>query len=297
MWFKHKFAFCFLSVLAVGLFLVLSHYALHSEMLNPKGEIAQKELTLMIIATVLMLIVVIPVFLMTFFICLKYRASNRKAVYNPNWDNNLVAEIIWWGFPFVIILILSFFTWTSSHDLDPFKPLKSDNKPITIQVVALQWKWLFIYPEEKIASINFFQIPEKTAINFEITADAPMNSFWLPQLGGQIYAMPGMKTKIHLIADNVGDYKGSSANLSGIGFAAMTFIAKATSQEDYDKWVKSVQQSANDLDMKAYDELAKPSTDIPKPSYQLKDGDLYNKVVMKFMMPSEQKPIEKKAAS
>lgn len=287
---KNILAFFFLLILGILLSAVLFFYSRTSAVLNPKGIIALKELDLMVAATLLMLIVVIPVCLMTFFICLRYRASHKTAKYAPDWDNNWTAEGIWWGFPFVIIVILSILTWKSSHDLDPFKPIESDAKPITIQVVALQWKWLFIYPEQKIASVNFVQFPEKTPVNFEITADAPMNSFWIPQLGGQIYAMPGMRTKLHLIADEEGDYRGSSANLSGVGFSRMTFTAKSSTQDDFQEWVQGINQSSSQLGKDEYKKLAQPSINSGE-FFTLKDEGLYDQIVMKYMSPP---PIQNK---
>lgn len=277
-------------VLSVGAVLaaLIYHYSGSIAMLNPKGEIALKERDLMAAAILLMLIVVIPVFILTAYICLKYRAGNANAKYTPDWDHNLLAEGIWWGFPLAIITILSVITWRSSHELDPYKPLQSDVKPMTIQVVALEWKWLFIYPEQNIATVNFFQFPVDTPINFDITADAPMNSFWIPQLGGQIYAMPGMKTKLHLIANEAGSYSGSSANLSGKGFAGMTFIAKASSHDDFEKWVESVKTGSLTLDQEGYDLLSKPSSYNAAASFALKEGGLFDRIVMKPMMPQEQ---------
>ncbi|CDR35241.1 ubiquinol oxidase subunit II [Criblamydia sequanensis] len=251
-------------------------------LLNPKGLIAEKQSHLMLISTLLMLIVVIPVFLLTLYISIKYRAGNKKASYTPEWDHSYLAESVWWGFPCVIIAILSFIAWKSSHELDPYKPLESDKKPLTIQVVALQWKWLFLYPEQKIASLNFIQFPKDTPINFEITSDAPMNSFWIPELGGQIYAMPGMKTKLHLIADTVGEFRGSSANLSGEGFSSMVFIAKASTEEDFESWLKNI-DSSQTLDVSEYNELAKPSVITPKSFYKLNNDNLFNWIVMKPM--------------
>lgn len=175
--------------------------------------------------------------------------------------------------------------WKSSHELDPFKPLESNRKPVRVQVVALQWKWLFIYPEQNIATVNFLQFPEQTPINFEITADAPMNSFWIPELGGQIYAMPGMKTKLHLIANEEGNFRGSSANLSGRGFAGMTFIAKASSQLEFEDWVESIRESSNFLNLREYNRLAEPSENNPVASYVLQKKDLYDWIVKKYMVP------------
>ena len=188
------------------------------DVLVPKGTIAKKELDLLVTATLLMLIVVIPVFVLTFTIAWKYRASNTKAKYTPDWDHNRAIETVWWAIPFVLILILSVITWQSSHELDPFKPLASSKQPITIQVVALQWKWLFIYPEQHIATVNYVQFPVDTPVNFVITSDAPMNSFWIPQLGGQIYAMAGMSTQLHLMATDPGSYNGSSVTPQRTGF-------------------------------------------------------------------------------
>jgi len=257
----------------------------HSAVMNPKGMIAEKQRDLIVVSTVLMLLVVVPVFLLAVAISWRYRASS-KAKYMPDWDYNLVAELVWWGLPCVIVFILSVMVWTSSHSLDPFKPLDSSVKPIRIQVVALQWKWLFIYPEQGVASVNLVRFPEKTPINFEITADAPMNSFWIPQLGGQIYAMQGMTAKLHLIADEIGTYRGSSANLSGNGFAGMSFDAVSSTPDDFDVWVNSAKHSSK-LGLTEYNALAKPSEYNQVETYSLTDTDLFNQIVMKYMMPQE----------
>ena len=156
-----------------------------------------------------------------------------------------------------------------------------------IQVVALNWKWLFLYPEYGIATVNFVQFPENTPINFEITSDAPMNSFWIPQLGGQIYAMPAMRSKLHLIASEVGSFRGVSANISGRGFSGMNFTAKSSSEEDFNQWVKWVKKSPKRLDMDAYDQLLKPSEYHPVEYFLLMQGDLFDRILMKYMSPSQ----------
>lgn len=253
--------------------------------LNPKGIIALQERNLMSIAFVLMLLVIIPLFVFTFFIAWKYRASNTKAAYAPDSDHNTKLEFLWWAMPAVIILTLAVITWKSTHELDPYKPLKVSVRPITIQVIALQWKWLFIYPEQNIAAVNFIQFPERTPINFELTADAPMNSFWIPSLGGQIYAMAGMRTQLHLIADSPGDFAGSAAEISGRGFSGMKFIARASSQADFDAWVQSIKQSSNTLDLTEYNNLTEPSENNPVVFYSSTGENLYNKIIMKYMMP------------
>ncbi|NNM44053.1 MAG: ubiquinol oxidase subunit II [Chlamydiae bacterium] len=281
---KIKLACLILLILAASALTVRFFLTSEIVMFDTKGLIALKERNLLIISTLLMLIVVIPVFILTFVVAWKYRSSNTKAKYTPEWDLNILAEAIWWGVPFLIIIVLSVITWISSHELDPYRPLDSEKKPVTIQVVALQWKWLFIYPEQNIATVNYFQFPEQTPVNFEISAEAPMNSFWIPQLGGQIFAMPGMRTKLHLIADEVGEYRGSSANLSGKGFSGMTFMAKALSEKDFSSWVESMQESPNALTLDAYNKLAKPSENHGNESYVLKVDGLFDHIVMKYMM-------------
>lgn len=284
---KIKFAFFFLLFLGVVTIGLLVFFVEDIAVLSPKGLIGQKQNRLLLIATILMLIVVLPTYFLTFFISWKYRESNKKAKYTPDWDHSLLAESVWWGIPFIIIVVLGYFTWKGCHELDPFKPLVTNTKPVKIQVVALQWKWLFIYPEENIATVNFFQFPENTPVNFEITSDAPMNSFWIPRLGGQVYAMPGMRSKLYLIADEAGEYRGSSANLSGSGFAGMTFVAKSSSKADYDRWVKSVQDSSKFLTFHEYDKLFEPSEYQPSAFYVLREPGLFDWVVMKYMMPGQ----------
>lgn len=281
---KYKTAFyIFLCAVAVILS-TLYFFSLDIAVLHPKGMIAHREKDLIHTSSLLMLIVVIPVLVLTAIIAMKYKASN-KAKYTPEWDHSHIAEAIWWGVPCLIILVLGVLTWKSSHALDPFKPIDSDKKPVTIQVVALQWKWLFIYPEENIATVNYIEIPEKTPINFTITADAPMNSFWVPELGGQVYAMPGMKTKLHLIADEMGSFRGSSANLSGTGFSGMQFIVKASSDQQFLQWLDSARSSPNTLTLNEYKKLSLPSENTPPTFYRLEADDLYEKIVMKYMMP------------
>lgn len=267
--------------------LLLQHVGGDIAVLNPKGLIAQKQRELMFTATGLMLIVVIPVFILLFVVAWKFRADNREAKYSPDWDHHRIIEFVWWSVPCVIIFVLGIVTWKNTHALDPFKPIDSNVKPIRIQVIALDWKWLFIYPEEKIAAVNWVQFPQQTPIAFEITADAPMNSLWIPQLGGQIYAMPGMKTELHLIANSIGNFRGSSANLSGKGFAGMNFIAKASSQEDFDRWVQSIKQTGSSLDQAEYSKLAEPSAYHPVAAYRLIEEGLYDRIVMKYMVKDD----------
>lgn len=257
--------------------------------LNPKGIVAEEQRQLLVTATLLMAIVVVPVFALTFGIAWRYRASNKKAKYSPDLSGSKVAEAIWWLIPLAIIIILAGLAITSSRNLDPYRPLTSSKKPLKVQVIALQWKWLFIYPEHNVASVNRLPLPTDTPVEFTITSDAPMNSFWIPQLGGQVYAMAGMSTKLHLQASQTGDYRGSSANISGDGFAGMTFTAHATPQEEFDAWVAGARKSANVLSLDTYNELSKPSKDVPPASYSFPStyAGLYDTVVMKYMTPQK----------
>jgi len=174
--------------------------------------------------------------------------------------------------------------WNSCHTLDPYKPLNKD-KSITIQVVALPWKWLFIYPEQQIATVNYIKIPIDKSVLFDITADAPMNSFWIPELGGQIFAMPGMKTKLHLVANQIGNYFGTSANLSGKGFSGMTFSVQAVTGDEFDEWTSVAKRSQDHLTLDVYKKLALPSENCKEALFVLQKKELYDWIVMKYMMP------------
>lgn len=254
-------------------------------LLETSGEIAEKERNLILFAAGLSLVVVIPVFTLFFYIIWKFRASNHNARYTPEWDGNRTLEVVWWGVPILLIVILSIVTWNSTHDLDPFKPLASDKAAMKVQVVALQWKWLFIYPEENIATVNYVQIPKDRPIDFEITADAPMNSFWIPQLSGQIYAMSGMSTRLSLRASETGSFAGSSANISGEGFSGMKFVAESVPQDDFDQWVGLVRESGNVLDKSMYEELSAPSKNVPQMYFAASESGLYDQVLTKFLSP------------
>lgn len=280
---KHKLALFLMLPILIGLALALLVRGHAIPILQPQGVIAREQRQLMFIAVALGLGVILPVFVMTFLIVWRYHESNKQARYSPDWDHNVTLESIWWGLPCLIILGLSILTWQSSHTLDPFKPIAAAAKPMTIQVVALQWKWLFIYPEQRIATVNYVQFPEQTPINFEITGDGPMNSFWIPSLGGQIYAMAGMSTHLHLMADSTGSYHGASANLSGKGFAGMQFTARSTSAKDFKNWATSIKPSSNHLSLAEYDKLVRPSENNPIAYYSSPATDLYNTQVMKYM--------------
>lgn len=275
-------------LVSIGLTLVatLLYRSAPLVLLEPGGTIAAAEKTLLLKTTGWMLIVVIPVLIMTVAIAARYRKGNPKARYKPDWHSGVLAESLWWGIPCFIIAVLSVYTWIGSRDLDPFQPLRGEKEPMTIQVAALQWKWLFLYPEEGIASVNEVHFPENTPIRFIITADAPMNSFWIPKMGSQIYAMPGMRSEVNLIASEKGNFQGLSANLSGEGFAKMIFTAVSESESDFHTWVEKAKNSRDSLDFKNYEILAKPGESLPE-TYRLQEPDLFDRIINKFMMPDK----------
>lgn len=249
--------------------------------LNPAGHIASRQLDLLIFTALLSLVVVVPVFALTIFIVKKYRADN-EAEHQPDWDSNNWLELLWWGIPIALILILSVVTWNSTHELDPRKGIASDKKTLTVQVVAMEWKWLFIYPDKNIATVNHLQIPENTPVEFQITSDSAMNSFWIPNLGGQIYAMTGMSSKLNLIADKQGTYEGVSSNISGEGFSGMKFQTKVTSEADFLKWQDSLKQSDNTLNQLEYAKLSQPSKNVAPLFFYGVQDNLYNTIIMKY---------------
>ncbi|MGL9769248.1 MAG: cytochrome o ubiquinol oxidase subunit II [Sodalis sp. (in: enterobacteria)] len=254
-------------------------------LMNPKGQIGLEERSLILTALGLMLIVVIPAIVMAFLFTIKYRASNTKATYSPNWSYSSKIELVVWAVPVLIIIFLATLTWKSTHALDPNKPIISDANPITIQVIAMDWKWLFIYPKQGIATVNEISFPVNVPVKFEITSNSVMNSFFIPQLGGQIYAMAGMNAILHLIANAPGNYKGISANFSGRGFSGMKFTAIVTpDQADFNQWAQKVKASPKTLcTMEAYERLAAPSEYHPIEYFSNVKPSLYQNVISKFI--------------
>lgn len=274
-------------VLAVGAILAfaINVGAGQFDVLDARGVIAEKQRNLMAFAAILSLMVIVPVYALTFIIVRNYRVGAKNpAPYAPEWDGNRNLELLWWGLPAIIILALSVVTWQSTHALDPPKPIESQQQPLDIQVVALQWKWLFIYPEQGIASVDYVQFPADRPVRFSITADAPMNSFWIPQLGGQIYAMNGMRTQLNLEAYKPGTFRGLSANLSGEGFSDMTFTAQATTPEAFDIWTNMASWQSSTLDYDQYAKLSKPNSFDKPVQYKLTDSMLFDKVLNKYSM-------------
>jgi len=252
--------------------------------LDPKGQVAADEKSLIITATVLMLLVVIPVIVLTLVFAWKYRAGNTRATYTPKWAHSKKIEVVVWTIPIIIVICLAIVAWRTTHKLDPYRPLDSDVPPVKVQVIALDWKWLFIYPDLGIASVNELAFPKNTPVDFRITSDTAMNSFFIPQLGGQIYAMAGMETQLHLIANEAGTFHGMSANYSGAGFSGMKFRALATeTPEAFQAWVQKVRTQGTPLDVVAYQNLAKPSENNPAAYYTLPRPLLFDAVLRKYM--------------
>lgn len=252
-------------------------------LLDPKGQIGLEQRSLIITAIALMLIVVVPVIVMTFWFAWRYRASNTKATYAPDWEHSNKIEFVVWTIPCIIILILGVITWRSTHALDPRQPIASPAKPLVIEAISLDWKWLFIYPEQGIATVNQIAFPVNVPVQFKVTSGSVMNSFFIPQLGSQIYAMAGMRNQLHLIANEEGSYQGISANYSGHGFSGMKFMAEARSQEGFEQWLAQVKASPSSLQFADYQKLVEPSQNNPVAYYSTVEAKLYDRIVNQFM--------------
>jgi cytochrome o ubiquinol oxidase subunit 2 len=253
------------------------------QLMNPQGDIGAQEKHLILLATGLMLLVVIPVIFLTLFFAWRYRETNTKATYAPKWSHSTAIEAVVWSIPCVIIVLLAVIIWRTTHALDPYKPIESRTPPVRVEVVALNWKWLFIYPDYGVASVNQLAIPVDTPVQFKLTADKIMNSFFIPQLGSQVYAMPGMQTQLHLIANQAGTYRGLSSAYSGSGFSDMHFQTLATSREDFNKWIAQARTAAKRLDKQSYEQLALDSHGYPVTVYNGFDASLFDDVTNKYM--------------
>jgi cytochrome o ubiquinol oxidase subunit 2 len=280
----------FSSLLALGATGLLS--GCNMTLLDPKGPVSLEAKHLILTAFGLMLIVVIPVIVMAILFSIKYRASNKDADYAPNWAHSTKIEVIVWGVPLVIVAILAVLIWKTSHSLDPFRPIDSDVKPITIEAIAVDWKWVFIYPEQGIATINEIAFPVDTPVNFRITSDTVMNTLFIPALGSMVYAMGGMQTQLHLLAHEAGDFGGGSANYSGAGFSDMKFVAHATSAQDFTAWVEKVKTSPKTLDTQAYADVAQPSEKHPIEHYSSVTPNLFQNVIDKYLKGDYSKRVD-----
>jgi cytochrome o ubiquinol oxidase subunit II len=247
--------------------------------IDPRGPIASAELLLLLNSTAIMLVVVVPVILATLAFAWWYRASNARASRAPDEGFEGRIEFVTWSIPALIVILLGGVIWIGSHQLDPRVPLPAKGDPLRVEVVALDWKWLFIYPDQGIAAVNQLVLPVGTPVDFTLTSATVMNSFFIPQLGSQIYTMGGMTTHLNLMAAEAGEYPGFSANFSGDGFAWMRFTAKAVPAGDFDAWVKAVQGKGPALDTAAYAQLAKPSEKVAPVTYHAVTPRLFDRII------------------
>lgn len=261
---------------------------------NPKGQVGLEQRNLIILATLLMLIVVVPVMIMTLLFSVHYRDSNKKARYTPDWSHSPAIEAVVWGVPLLIIIVLGVVTWRSTHALDPYRPLVADRPAIKVQVIATDWKWLFVYPALGIASVNELAMPVDTPVDFRVTSDGAITSFFIPALGGQIYAMAGMQTQLHLVANHQGTYTGIAANYNGPGFSDMHFKALALDQAGFDAWVTKVRGSQHQLDQARYAQLAKPSVAHPVEHYAKVDDGLFQSLIDKYRGIDRSRDVERR---
>ncbi|MCP5304739.1 MAG: ubiquinol oxidase subunit II [Chromatiaceae bacterium] len=248
---------------------------------DPSGPIALRERDLMLVAFGLMLIVLIPVFTMTAWFAWRYRATNIQANYAPDWSSTRL-DVIVWLVPAAIVAVLAWLTWTSTHRLNPYKPIESDIPPLSIQVVALDWKWLFIYPQQGIATVNQLVIPVGRPVSFDITSNTVMNSFFIPQLGGQVYAMAGMRTELHLLADRPGTVFGENTQYSGRGFPYQHFEVTAKPAAEFDAWINDVKKRGGSLTQVHFETLARPSIREPVHWFGSVENGLFKHIINQF---------------
>ncbi|WWP01874.1 MAG: ubiquinol oxidase subunit II [Candidatus Dasytiphilus stammeri] len=277
------------SVIAMTLLLSGCDIAL----LNPKGQIGIEQRSLILTALSLMLIVVIPAIIMAIGFSVKYRNTNLHAKYRPEWAHSYKIEAIVWIIPILIITLLGFITWKTTYLLEPKTPIHSNVKPITIEVVSMDWKWLFIYPKQSVAAVNQLAFPVNTPVEFKITSWSVMNSFFIPRLGSQIYAMAGMQTKLHLIANEPGIYKGISSAYSGQGFSGMKFTVIATPDvTSFNHWIAQAKQAPATLNtMESLEKLATPSENHPVEFFSSVKPSLFTDIQKKFMKPRKVRKI------
>lgn len=258
--------------------------------LDPKGPIGDAQRSILLNSFVIMLFVVVPVIVLTLAFAWWFRASNTRAKYTPEWVYSGRIEFIVWAIPALVVMFLGGIAWVGSHDLDPWKPIESDRPAVEVQVVSLDWKWLFIYPDEGIASVNELVVPAATPVHFRLTSATVMNSFFVPQLGSQIYTMAGMESQLHLQADAPGEFDGLSAQFSGEGFPDMHFRLRAVGDADYAAWLGRMRGAVDKLDLSAYRTLSEPGVEKRPRFYGAVEPDLFHAVMMQSHTLPDPKP-------
>jgi len=258
------------------------HLTGQGSFLHPKGPVAAEDRDLFLITVVLMLIVVVPVFVLTPLLAWRYRLGNHKAVYRPRWDFSPLLEVLVWGLPVVIVIALGLITWQQTHRLDPYRSISSSSVPLQVQVIGLDWKWLFIYPHQDIASVNQLVIPAGRPVRMSLTSDTVMVSLLVPELAGQIYAMAGMRTELNMLADRPGHFLGENTQYNGRGFQNQKFPVVAMTPAGFDAWVAQVRTNGDVLDEARYAQLAKPSTVPTSETFKDVEPDLFYRVIGKY---------------
>lgn len=247
--------------------------------LDPQGPVSSAERLILLNATGIMLVVVVPVIVLTFCFAWWFRASNERAKYRPDWAYSGQIELVVWAIPLMVVLLLAGVAWIGAHELDPHAKLQSAAKPLQVQVVSLDWKWLFIYPDEHVAAVNELVVPIGTPVEFLLTSATVMTAFFVPQLGSQIYTMPGMTTHLSLLADRVGDYPGLASHFSGSGFSDMRFVVHAVPAAQFAAWVARTHTDMPALDTASYAELARASSNVAVKHYGSVEASLYQHIV------------------
>ena len=268
--------------------------ACKSELLNPAGDVALQQRDIIYISTALMLLIIVPVMALTVIFAWRYRSKNKDATYDPDFDHSTALELVIWSAPLLIIICLGALTWWSTHLLDPFRPLNRISaekpidrkvKPLVVQVVSLDWKWLFIYPEQGIASVNQLALPVDRQVRFELTSTNMMNTFYAPTMAGMIYTMPGMRSTLHAVLNKPGQFKGMSGNYSGAGFSYMNFTLNGVEQRGFDAWVAKAKAANAPLDTARFIELEKPSERVPPMLFSAVEANLFDRVYNRCVRP------------
>ena len=278
--------------------LLLSPLALlagcHLVLLDPSGDVARRQSDIMIVTTVITLLIIVPVLIAIAVVAWRYRASNKQAHYDPEWDHSPQLELVVWAAPLLIIIAVGAISWIGTHQLDPYRPLDrvapgqpvaAGTTPLEVDVVSLRWKWLFFYPQYGIATVNQLAAPVNVPIRFHLTSDEMMDAFSVPALAGMIYTMPGMQTVLHAVINQAGDYPGFSANYSGAGFTDMRFRFVGMRAQDFDAWVAKVRAEGGALDLAAYARLRQPERDAPVHYYASFAPGLYRRILERCVEP------------
>lgn len=267
--------------------------------LNPSGDVARQQGYLILWSTGLMLLIIVPVMVLTVLFAWRYRASNKDAEYKPDWDHSIMLELVIWSAPLLIIIALGALTWTSTHLLDPYRPLgrlsptqavKANERPLEVEVVSLDWKWLFIYPEQGIATVNELVVPVGRQVQFRLTSSSVMNAFYVPAMAGMIYTMPGMETKLHAVLNRPGQFPGISSNYSGAGYSHMRFTTHSVDDASFARWVSEAKAAKGTLDAATYLKLEKPSEKVPVMRFGGVDKGLFERIVQ--MCPDPKRPCD-----